>query len=502
MGVDFQPYSSSHVVTGEDWNQLLDHGLEKPVSYVVRNVDGVVEAVDGRSGKREFSGSSLPTVLGSVFNALPMGRTWKERVVVKGEYTLDDSIMLADYVVLDLYGARLKLADDVDKALITASGRRNFAVLGGHLDGNRESCSSYGISIEGGSTCGLVRDVTVENTAGAGVLVTDGDTGKIKVQNCRFKNTGHGVFVMKGASYVDVLDCWVENPSSCGFGASGTEGAVSHVNFINCRVDGGGYNAIWLYFNVYHASVIGCEVKNVTFGWGIEVENAMYCILMGNHIHDCPVSHGIKLGFESSFQNAVIGNVIRNVGRHGIVINTRHTTVVGNTVENASASEDGRYDGICLGGSDGGNGEGGGSLGGNIIMGNIIWVRSGNRIRHGIREYGSYDNNIIKNNIILGEPTNEKILWVGGHTVVEDNVGARTENSGEATIPSGQSTVTFNHNIEGVAADGSNLIVLLGPKHSEVSDAVWSANDTQITITVPNPVSADRKISWSARRTS
>jgi len=68
------------------------------------------------------------------------------------------------------------------------------------------------------------------------------------------------------------------------------------------------------------------------------------------------------------------------------------------------------------------------------------------------------------------------------------------ENSGTATIPDGQSSVTFAHGLA-----GTPTIVVLGATHSEVADAYVSAKDaTDITITVPNAVSADREINWYA----
>ncbi|MHC1596787.1 MAG: pectate lyase family protein [Methermicoccaceae archaeon] len=66
-------------------------------------------------------------------------------------------------------------------------------------------------------------------------------------------------------------------------------------------------------------------------------------------------------------------------------------------------------------------------------------------------------------------------------------------NRGNATITSGNTSTTFAHDLW-TTPD----IVVLGPTHAEVADAVWSADEDNITITVPSAVSADRKISWFA----
>ena len=66
-------------------------------------------------------------------------------------------------------------------------------------------------------------------------------------------------------------------------------------------------------------------------------------------------------------------------------------------------------------------------------------------------------------------------------------------NSGTATIPNGQTSVTFAHGLA-----GKPTLVVLGATHDEVADAVWSADATNITITIPAAVTADRDISWYA----
>jgi len=81
-----------------------------------------------------------------------------------------------------------------------------------------------------------------------------------------------------------------------------------------------------------------------------------------------------------------------------------------------------------------------------------------------------------------------------GKCIYENCYGFKTENCGTATIPSGQASVTFAHGL-----DETPTVVVLGATHSEVADAVWSADDTNITITVPSAVSADRDISWYAK---
>jgi len=72
--------------------------------------------------------------------------------------------------------------------------------------------------------------------------------------------------------------------------------------------------------------------------------------------------------------------------------------------------------------------------------------------------------------------------------------GYVTENCGVATIPSGSSSVTVNHEM----SVAPNVVKLTGT-HSEVRDC-WVTNitDTQFTINAPAAVTADRDVIWDA----
>ena len=69
----------------------------------------------------------------------------------------------------------------------------------------------------------------------------------------------------------------------------------------------------------------------------------------------------------------------------------------------------------------------------------------------------------------------------------------KPQSSGTVTIPSGTATIGVAHNLP-----LTPTVVVFGPKHAEVSDAIWSATSTTLTITVASNVTADRQISWIA----
>ena len=94
-------------------------------------------------------------------------------------------------------------------------------------------------------------------------------------------------------------------------------------------------------------------------------------------------------------------------------------------------------------------------------------------------ETTGYTGSILIENYLINEP---KLM---------DPYSRLRVNSGTATILSGQTSVTFAHGLAGIPT-----IVTLGATHAEVADAIWSADGTNITITVPSAVTANRNISW------
>jgi len=88
------------------------------------------------------------------------------------------------------------------------------------------------------------------------------------------------------------------------------------------------------------------------------------------------------------------------------------------------------------------------------------------------------------------QPDRVKVdLWVDVDTGI---MYRPTKNSGIATILSGGTNVTVAHGLA-----GTPRIAIVTGRHGETSDAYVSArDDTNITITVPAAVTADRIVDW------
>jgi len=107
--------------------------------YVVFKKGNVIYAKDGENGTIEFQSSDAVSVIQQALNSLTPGRTWKEKVLIKGMFTITDTIKIPSYAILEIQG-ELKLANGINKNMIENSdptgGNAQIEVIGGGLHGN------------------------------------------------------------------------------------------------------------------------------------------------------------------------------------------------------------------------------------------------------------------------------------------------------------------------------------------------------------------------------
>jgi len=84
-------------LTKNEWNALLDHALEKPASYIIRKNGSYYEAINGTTGKIDYSGTNASTVIQSAINALTSGG----KIFLKAAtYEIGTTIYLKDFRTL------------------------------------------------------------------------------------------------------------------------------------------------------------------------------------------------------------------------------------------------------------------------------------------------------------------------------------------------------------------------------------------------------------------
>ena len=146
LDFDFKEKSVTYRI--DPSKQLFLHPAE-PLSYIILQEDGLVKAKNGLTGKIDFSGTDAASVIQQALNALTPNRTWKEKVVLKGDFSLTVPLNVPAYTILDIQG-RLQ-AKGINAIQININGTSYVPfvdILNGIIDGV-DASGGTGISSKG-----------------------------------------------------------------------------------------------------------------------------------------------------------------------------------------------------------------------------------------------------------------------------------------------------------------------------------------------------------------
>ena len=204
---DLLSLAERHEIHPEDWQSppttVIEQGSGvETASYIIfLDSDGVAYAKSGDNGEIMYSGDNA-TVINNTLNALTSGRTWRERVVIKGDFEISSTIEIPSYTILDLTGAKLKLADGTNDNMIQfvnggQSTPRYIDIIGGILDGNKtNNTAGSGITDNGAAyslTCNLY-DVKITSFEEDGIKLYQWAVSW--VERCEIiSNDGNGIYV-------------------------------------------------------------------------------------------------------------------------------------------------------------------------------------------------------------------------------------------------------------------------------------------------------------------
>ena len=188
-----------------------------PSSYTVAPIGSTYYAESNTAGGTDYEGADATTVINQALAALTGGRTWKEKVVLKGDFEIDDSILAPSYSVIEIQG-RLKAADGAsissamaviqnsNRALDTAN--NDITIIGGEIDGNKTNNATSFEGVAMGHTKNFVlADMLVHDAKEIGIVT--GSKATIEhwgtVLNCHsHSNTNEG-FQFDGTGIIRVI---------------------------------------------------------------------------------------------------------------------------------------------------------------------------------------------------------------------------------------------------------------------------------------------------------
>lgn len=201
-----------------------------PASYVVENNSGTITAYHCNTGSTDYSGSSAATVIQQALNALTPNRTWKEKIVLKGNFILSNTstgdpnippavfteLWIPSYTILEIQGS-LKLVLPASPQIHIGGSTQNpgpemqmlyinhqtdIDIIGGVIDGNwtnQGQTLTYcnGINVNSSERV-VVQSTRITNTRQWGLYVYEANRNKffgVVTDNC-----GYDGVAVEGAS--------------------------------------------------------------------------------------------------------------------------------------------------------------------------------------------------------------------------------------------------------------------------------------------------------------
>jgi hypothetical protein len=424
---------------------LLVYALSKPTvypvaaSYTIWREGDTYYAADA-SGIR-FSGKNASQVIQSAIDSLTIGRTWKEKILLKGDFTISNPIILKNYTILEFQG-KVTVADNANiDAAIKSEGFDDLAgtdstggvveveIVGLKLDGNKaKQTRGFGLKLYGRKL--TLKDVNVYYCKEDGIWTE----WSISPNVTNPEDAMEGIF---------------SNIRSCFNGGRGWRMLGPHDSYLT---------DILLYCNGLVGFACwgggGCQGTNL-HAYG-NVEAGFYI--------DAPVI----------FTNIVSENNGKSTGQSGVIVLAHDVYLDGVFYHN------GRY---------------------GIEMGNTERSPAGCYIRGKTLDNGEAGLGLVNGNINRYELHMWENTTISGTLNAEDKydiyntkTGERSQNSGTATIKAGETSVTVAHSLLWIP----RIVVVTGRDNETACAYVSYRNATHITITVSNPVTADREIDWYA----
>ena len=166
----------------------IPRSLPRHEKYTIVQVGSTVYCID-ENGKTVSSSSTPQTVIQYALDNLTAGRTWKDIVKIRGNYTIS-KITIPSFVTLDLHNCRLFQANATNTLMIenadATNGNTDIEFIGGLVDGNRVNQTGGGTA----DTTSLLRFTKCNN-----VSVHDGKWIHANYHCLYFKNPTTGIIV-------------------------------------------------------------------------------------------------------------------------------------------------------------------------------------------------------------------------------------------------------------------------------------------------------------------
>jgi len=465
------------------------HHYGETASYVIfgedTNDDGVYDIIyakNGTTGKIDFSGTNASWVIQNAIDAFPS--TGGKIYIKEGEYIIDSSIEVKSYLTIlgEGFNTVLKANENLNSDIISYTGTSDIIefyladlVIDGEKSGNT---AGNGVYIEKPSRV-ILHNIKIFDAAEIGIYLcqTPSAAHGVHIFSCYVYNCGLDNIRIESVNDGHILDTvsgWAGRHclilSSCNqwiitnshFGGGGTGYTVA--------ISGGKWN-----------SIIGCIIESSNHS-GLYLSGTIENRIIGNNFwnHQEDAIYLYNSDFNCIKANTIKYNYLNGINLAG---GSDENIVSSNIISESSLSLNGGYNDIRV--TDGSH---------NQILSNVLKAGlQSNKPARAIYISSSANSTVVKFNDLRDDGfTVSPLTNSGTNSIIEENYGFTTENSGSATISNGGTSVTVNHGLA-----GTPNIILLTPAGNYT---VWydSVDSSSFTIHCYPTPSSDLTISWEA----
>jgi len=458
-----QSLNSTEYWVGSDNRTDVLANPEQTASYIVWTDGTTIYAKNGTTGEVEFSGTDAATVINNALANLTSGRTWKEKLVLKGVFTINSPIQMVSYAILE--GGYLVARDNFDDYLITIpSGTNNFEISNMRLYGNPTNQTNGGLIKGVGTASYDICNFRLENLqlySFKDYAVWLSYVSHFFIENLEIDSVSEGIVQGKRGLFID-------------------HAIEPHIN--NVMYEGVNYGIYLTYINrgVFSAFTGAHAVYTIDANVSIHIDHTYH-----SHFSDIVSEYWNIQGIEvlASNNNDFKGVVSRYVKGHLLMVyDSNRNKFIGGTLSDVDDKTASQYAIYCSGTS----------------TGNIFESLDLVNARYGFYESGTADYNVVTKCYFSGNINTVRPF--GSNTKIYRNIGFITEASGTATIANGE---WASHGLAGTPTvvtvttqtptyDGVPVVVGVAATNStHIQFSAYWTNGTAITADAIN-------IAWSA----
>jgi len=411
-------------------------------SYIVYKEGDTYYAKNGRTGQVEFSGTDASGVIQGAIDALPYGG---EILIKEGVYLVNNTINLANNITIRGLGYATELRTDSPIPIINIDGKVRVSVRDIILSNPTRPAGSRGLRCVDCERVEIVNVWTYGSEIGIEIM-GDAKDKSIYLENVQATDADIGIYIWGLVDEVRFLHPRVFANTVRGIIIDSCRGGSVHIVHPDIQ-NPGAQQSIW---------IVNCTNDETK--------------IEGGGIYGAEL-RGLEISDNTSRIRISDFTVVASKREGVYIYRTDNVELINVHIRDCSQEGAGLYSALVIDDSK------------HVKVHAFI---TGALHKYDIEERGAADYNYIFGGVFT------RLEKLGANTIVRNNFGYRTENSGVAVIPAGSTRVSVSH---GLAKAPSKV---LATPYGDIKIWIENITDTTFDIVTDTAPDTDVNIAWYA----